>query len=286
MKKIISTKSATPIKVKEVDRKKQYQTLFLTFFVPILGISALLFLLISYRGGIEAGLANLAGLLPFGYAFGAGMVASANPCGILLLPSYVTYQMQDLGLKGNAGRRLILSLSIAFFVTLGFTLVFVSIGLLIFFSGNWILPLFPYFGLLIAVTMTVLGVWILASNKTISILDPKMFQVKPRQNVWNAFVFGLTYALGSLSCTLPIFLVVVGVSFSGDSIISSIGNFLSYSLGMGLIILFVTTGTALFRRMMAKWLRSITPHIHRLSALFLIGAGVYLLYYWLFIQGL
>ena len=286
MKRIISTKTASPIKINDAEKTQQYRTIFLTFVLPILGITGFLFLLVSFRSGIETGLANVASLLPFGYAFGAGMVASANPCGILLLPSYVSFQMQDQRLKDRAVKRLLLSLIIAFLVTLGFTLVFVSIGLLIFFGGNWILPVIPYFGLLIAISMTVLGLWIIATNKTVSILDPKMFQIRPRQNLLNAFFFGLTYALGSLSCTLPIFLVVIGISLSGDSIISSVGNFLSYSLGMGVIILGVTTGTALFRRVMARWLRKVVPHIHRLSAFFLIGAGGYLLYYWIFIQGL
>ena len=42
----------------------------------------------------------------------------------------------------------------------------------------------------------------------------------------------------------------------------------------------MTTGAALFRRATAKWLRIITPHVHRLSTTFTIGAGLYLVYYW------
>ena len=39
---------------------------------------------------IEAFVADLARLLPFGYAFGAGMVATVSPCGIAMLPAYVS----------------------------------------------------------------------------------------------------------------------------------------------------------------------------------------------------
>ena len=39
---------------------------------------------------IESFVANLAGLLPFGYAFGAGMVTTVSPCGIAMLPAYVS----------------------------------------------------------------------------------------------------------------------------------------------------------------------------------------------------
>jgi len=102
----------------------------------------------------------------------------------------------------------------------------------------------------------------------------------------NAFLFGIAYAVGSLSCTLPIFLVVVGTSLTGEGLLSSFGQFIGYGLGMGTIILIVTMGAALFRRAMVRWLRLMTPYIHRVSAMFLTGAGAYLIYYWVFQAGL
>ena len=32
---------------------------------------------------------NIANLIPLGYAFGAGMVSSVNPCGFAMLPAYL-----------------------------------------------------------------------------------------------------------------------------------------------------------------------------------------------------
>src|SRR3990170_297595 len=37
----------------------------------------------------SAWLGNVADLLPVGYAFGAGMVSTVNPCGFALLPAYL-----------------------------------------------------------------------------------------------------------------------------------------------------------------------------------------------------
>ena len=53
---------------------------------------------------------------------------------------------------------------------------------------------------------------------------------------------------------------------------------------MGTILIAVTIGAALFRGTVAKGLRVAMPHVHRMSALFLAGAGAYLVYYWLFIS--
>ncbi|MDP6495888.1 MAG: cytochrome c biogenesis protein CcdA, partial [Dehalococcoidia bacterium] len=43
----------------------------------------------NLREVIEAFVANLANLLPFGYSFGAGMLTAVNPCGVAMLPAYV-----------------------------------------------------------------------------------------------------------------------------------------------------------------------------------------------------
>ena len=48
----------------------------------------------------------------------------------------------------------------------------------------------------------------------------------------------------------------------------------------------VTIGVALFQGTVTRWLRAALPYVHRMSALFLVGAGAYLVYYWLFIAGI
>ena len=99
-----------------------------------------------------------------------------------------------------------------------------------------------------------------------------------RTNYRNVFLFGIAYAVGSLSCTLPIFLVVVGGSLASQGPAASFGQFIIYALGMGAILIAVTIGSALFRGSVAKWLRQAMPYVHRVSAMFLVAAGAYLIY--------
>lgn len=42
---------------------------------------------------IETLVANLASLLHFGYAFGVGMVTTVSPCGVAMLPAYVSLHL-------------------------------------------------------------------------------------------------------------------------------------------------------------------------------------------------
>ena len=44
----------------------------------------------TFTANIEAFVANLANLLPFGLAFTVGMVTAVSPCGVAMLPAYVS----------------------------------------------------------------------------------------------------------------------------------------------------------------------------------------------------
>jgi cytochrome c biogenesis protein CcdA len=286
VKRIFGTKDASPLDNGDREEGGSWLALILTFLVPALAVTGLLILLVSFRGDIESGVADLTELLPVGYAFSAGMVASVNPCGVLLLPSYVLFQLKPEDGNRSPALRIRRALLVAATVTGGFLLVFASVGAVIAAGGQWLIRVFPFVGLIVGFAMVALGIWILAADKTISILATSQLALDRERTLGNAFLFGLTYAVGSLSCTLPIFLAVVGTSLTGRTVLGALGQFIGYALGMGVVILFVTLGAALFRRALGRWLRLVTPHVHRVTALFAIGAGAYLIYYWIFQAGL
>ncbi len=286
MKDIFSTKAFMPSDSKGEKTKRNCLILAATLLIPVLIVLGLLVVLITYQGGIETAVADLALLLPLGTAFAAGMVASVNPCGIMMLTSYALYQVRSDGASSSAVRRALRGLLIAAIVTLSFVLIFAVVGIGIAAGGRWVVRVFPHVGLLLGVGMMVLGVWLLVTRKTLGFVPGKELSVIPQRNLGNAFLFGIVYAAASLSCTLPIFLAVVGSSLAIGGLLHSLGQFMGYALGMGTSIFIVVIGAALARRAMARWLRALTPYIHRLSAMFLIGAGAYLVYYWLFLGGL
>jgi cytochrome c biogenesis protein CcdA len=284
--RIVGTKSASPLAIDADKKTESTLALVATFLVPVILVTGMLLLLVSFRGGIEARVADVALVLPVGFAFASGMVASVNPCGVLMLPGYVFYQMREDGARSSPARRVLKGLLLAAVVTAGFVLVFAAVGGVVAAGGQFLVRSFPYVGLVVGVAMVALGVWILAADKTLSILATSRVTVDRRRTLGNAFLFGLAYAVGSLSCTLPIFLVVVSTSLAGGGPLAAFTQFIGYSLGMGTIIFVVTLGAVLFRRAMGRWLRLLTPYIHRVTAMFAIGAGVYLVYYWIFQAGL
>jgi len=256
--------------------------------VPVGFVVGFLLLLIEIQNGAETAVADLANWLPVGYAFAAGMVASVNPCGFLLLPSYLSYHLgtEESGFyEQTRSRRFFKALLLGGVATAGFVTILAIFGGVIAAGGRWLITVFPYAGVAIGGAMTLLGLWLLATHRTIGILAASRVTINPQRNLRNVFSFGIVYALGSLSCTLPIFLVVVGSSLASRGLADSFVQFVGYALGMGSILIAVTVSAALFRGVVAKWLRRVVPHVHRMSALFLVGAGLYLVYYWVFVTG-
>jgi cytochrome c biogenesis protein CcdA len=250
-------------------------------------VVALLVSIVLVRGSLEEAVSNLASLLPVGYAFAAGMVASVNPCGALMLPSYVFFQLGATDeTDARTGERILKALRLAIAATAGFAVIFGLVGVVVSVGGRWLTDLFPWAGLIIGLAMAGLGVWLLISHRSVGILAASRVSVAPERSLSNVFLFGIAYAISSLSCTLPIFLVVVGSALTAGDWMTSLAQFMGYALGMGAVITVVTVGTSLFRQAVERWLRRVMPYVHRVSALFLIGAGVYLVYYWVFEAGL
>ena len=246
----------------------------------------LLAILIAVRNRAESTVADLATLIPLGWAFAAGMVASVNPCGFFMLPAYLSYQLGARGTleESSRVRRVSRALGLGVVATSGFLLVLAAVGGVMAVGGQWLIWTFPYVGAAIGAGLTVHGVWMLRSGRTIGLLRSRV-HVIPQRSTRNVFLFGIAYAAGSLSCTLPVFLLVLGTSLASQGLLASFGQFISFGLGMGTVLMAVTISAVLFQDALIGIVRAIVPHVNGLSALLLIGAGLYLVYYWVWVSG-
>lgn len=243
----------------------------------------LLVVLASIRNAAESTIAGFAGALPFGWAFAAGMVASVNPCGFFMLPAYLSYHLTLPAQAARMGgvRRALHALLLGGSATAGFIVVMGTAGIVVGAAGQGLVQLFPYAGVIVGAGLAALGAWLLITHRSLGIAAAARLTVTPRQGLGNVFLFGIAYAVGSLSCTLPIFLLVAGSALGSGSLAGSLGQFASFGLGMGSVLVAVTIGAVFFRDAVGRSLRRFLPHVHRVSALFLLGAGAYLVYFWM-----
>jgi cytochrome c-type biogenesis protein len=233
---------------------------------------------------VEGGMSDLATLLPLGYAFAAGMVATVNPCGVLLLPSLVAYYLGRTDQAPVDGwERGARALLLGIMATLGFVVLFAIVGLIVGAGGQALGAAFPFGGLAVGVALATLGVWLTVTGQEIGFLaaSQAMGHVRVSRDLRSLFLFGVAYGICSLACTLPIFLVVVGSALATRGPLAAILQFVGYALGMGLVLTIVIVAAAFFQGLVSRWIRRIVPYVHRLSASFLIGAGIFVVHYWL-----
>lgn len=225
--------------------------------------------------------------LPIAYAFGAGMVASVNPCGFMMLPSFAAFSL-SAGRANDAGDLLIVpatqrglrALYVGVLVTLGFMLVFGVIGTVISAGGRGLLQLFPWSSLVIGIALVLLGSWLLLPGKHLVFAAATRVALPEGGSLPGMFAFGVAYGIASLGCTLPVFLVVVGSALSREGFFFSVLQFLNYALGMGVVVTSVAVSVAFFQGALVGPLRRLMPYVEMVGALFLVGAGMYLIYYW------
>jgi cytochrome c-type biogenesis protein len=213
------------------------------------------------------------------FAFTAGIVATINPCGFAMLPAYLSY---FLGIEANSdgtrGASIARALTTGSAVSVGFLIVFGVAGVLISAGLTAIREIIPWIAIAVGLTLVVLGTAVTA-GKRIDLAIPKFERGTGRKDLRSLLLFGVSYAVASISCALPTFIVVVSTSVSGFS--SGLLAFVTYAFGMAVTLLSLTVSLALARSSFLQRLRSLVRFVDRASGLLMVLAGIYLVMFWL-----
>ena len=226
------------------------------------------------------------------FALAAGLASAVNPCGFAMLPAYLGMYLgdkTDAQLTGSPVMQLGKALKIGGTVTIGFVLLFGVVGAAIGLGASFVSDLLPWLGLTIGIGLALVGAWMVGGGKlytSIAAQAANRMGNPGEISTRGYFMFGLSYGTASLSCTLPIFLAVVGISVAGASTASVVGNFFLFALGMGSVIMALTIGIAFFKGSMTNMLRKTLPYIQPFGAVLMVLAGTYIVFYWLTIGGI
>ena len=206
------------------------------------------------------------------------MVATVNPCGFAMLPAYLGYFLglegQGRGVQASVSRALGVGLSVA----AGFLLVFGLAGLAIYHLQASIYEWVPWATIVIGIGLAVLGVAMLRGFEPVVAL-PKMQRGGRTTGGGSMFVFGISYAIASISCALPLFTAAVVGTFRRENLLSSVAVFVAYALGMTLVLLALTVSLAMAKEGLVRRLRQALPYVNRVAGAIIVVAGLYLAHY-------
>jgi len=220
-----------------------------------------------------------------GLAFARGMLASVNPCGFVLLPTYLMYFLgiEATGDSPDQQASVRRGLLVGSAVSAGFVAVFVLVGVIAEFIDRWILRNAKYATGVIGVVFIVLGVAMLAGYRP-RFATPHLDAGGRSRSVTSMFVYGIAYAVASLGCTMPIFLPIVFGAGRREGVATGLANVVLYGLGMSLVVVALTVSLALANQVLLRVLRTAMRYVDLLAAAFLVVSGMYLLYYFVVVD--
>lgn len=181
---------------------------------------------------------------PFALALTSGVITAFNPCGFAMLPAYVSvFVGRSETEPGSTARRLLRAAATGTIVTLGFMSVFGAIGLLTTQLLSTITDFVPYISMIVGTFLALLGVAMWCG------FEPKMsfFTVRSAQHgrTWpSMYLYGVSYALVSLSCGFARFLTTVVAASRESSFVSSMRIYTAFTTGMGLVLVVLSVAAS------------------------------------------
>ena len=216
----------------------------------------------------------------FAYSFLLGVMAAVNPCGFVLLPTYLVYYLGiELGRDNETSvATLRRSLTVGASVSAGFVGLFLVVGIISRAFTTVIRDNAKYAALVIGIALIAMGVAMLRGWKP-PIAQPDV-SVERKRTVWNMVLFGVVYAIASIGCTIGLLISVILGSVNRNGFASGVVSIVLYGAGMGLLVTSLTVALAFARVGLIGALKRSLRWFDRVSAVFVLLTGLYLSWYW------
>ena len=212
-------------------------------------------------------------------SFGSGLLAAVNPCGFVLLPTYLMYFLGVSGRPGTQRATVRRALLVSAALSAGFMTVFVIVGGISRLFTDWLNQNAKYLALLIGVALVILGIAMLFGYR-LPFSIPKLETGKRDQTIASMYIFGLAYAIASIGCTIGPFSATVLGTIDTDGFFQGVVAIALYGIAMSLLITTLTVTLALAQGGLLKSLRTGMKYVETASAVVMILSGLYLSWYW------
>jgi cytochrome c-type biogenesis protein len=216
--------------------------------------------------------------MPIAVAVLGGALATLNPCGFALLLAFLSGHLTSDD-QPPSGSRVLHGLAIGTAITAGFLVVFAAIGLPIALGVGQISRAVPWLEFGLGLALAIIAVTTLAGIP-LRLPEPGIRTGTISRQLRGVVVFGFGYGLTSMSCTLPIFLVVIGTSLTTHGNLGAVVVFAGYAAGMTLVLLAVAVGAALMKDALARLLGRVISQLRWINGGLLLVVSGYLTYYW------
>ena len=171
-------------------------------------------------------------VVSFSIAFFAGLISFVSPCVLPLIPGYVSFICgTTLNELNSKSKNFILRKSL--FFSLGFSLIFVSLGATASFVGSFLLQNSKLLSIGSGLIIIFFGIYLLELIK-INFLNKNFgnFNIRYSNNLLFPFIVGIGFGFGWTPCIGPILGSLLAFASMENSIYKGISLLSFYSLGL------------------------------------------------------
>jgi len=215
----------------------------------------------------------------FAYSFILGVLAAVNPCGFVLLPTYLIF---FLGVREEteltASERIRRALVVSSGISIGFLAIFFVIGVISRLFTQWIELNAKYASLAIGIILVIGGARML-TGWTPKFATPQLSGVQTK-TFRATVIYGVAYAVASIGCTIGFLTTAVFGSIALHGFVSGVFSILLYGLGMAMLVTALTVSLAFAKTGIVTIIKNHLHIIQRLGAIFVTLTGIYLVVYW------
>ena len=206
-------------------------------------------------------------------AFFAGIISFISPCVLPLIPGYVSFicgtTLNELDLKS---KKFILQKSL--FFSLGFSLVFISLGATATFIGSFLLHNSQFLSIISGIVIMFFGIYLLELIQ-INFFNKNFgnYDIKFSNNFFFPFIVGVGFGFGWTPCIGPILGSILAYASMENSIYKGVLLLGFYSLGLA--IPFVVSSLIIKKFLIvSQKSRSYLNKIKKFSGIILLITGI------------
>ena len=209
------------------------------------------------------------GWLAFPASFLAGVVSSASPCVLAMIPLVIGY----VGGYAEGSQKKAVQYSLVF--TLGLTITFTILGIIAGFMGRLFGDVGSFWKYVLPVVAILLGLFLLGVFRFNVNISQRFL---PRHKaLWGALLMGLLFGIISSPCATPLLAVILTVAATKKDVAYSGGLLLAYAMGHWVLVLGAGISVGFAQRVLAsKRISNFAAYSKKVAGIILIGVGIYL----------
>ena len=213
--------------------------------------------------------------LAFPICFLGGIVSSASPCVLAMIPLVIGY----VGGYAEGSRKKAVQYSLVF--TLGLTITFTILGIIAGAMGKLFGDVGSFWNYVLPPMAILLGLQLLGAFNFIKFNTGISQRFLPkRKALLGALLMGLFFGIIASPCATPVLAVILTFAATKKDIAYSGGLLLAYALGHWMLVLGAGISTAFAQRVLeSKGLSNFSDYSKKAGGVILIGVGIYLLTY-------